>query len=445
MERLPWSLRFVERLEQEIPGTDEACDSTPQTVSGEDNLIIVKVSYDEWIKIWSSVMTGADICYPGESDAVRWSLIRNLECPVSMCDEVARSIDECEDVRSALGRAIRESDDIRRAIEQAPAFGAEMSEGQLSLALTDNDCDLDVLFAEITGLVDQLHTNNLDFLEIMAAASTPGKRLAQVISAIPVLETLPADDIINYVSKMYDEIVANYNAQWTTSLRDEYRCGLFCIARDKPGCELTYDDVFNYINARLGNAVSVGNLVASVVQYTLLGTWAGSTVVDIMMLNQVAIWRAAGNWLGVALRSLQMVIALGANIPDSDWEILCTDCASACGPAWSSITWYEGIQLGVVDDVYTVQSELDTLGAPNYVIRNTEYGDFAKGNYSVTSFSNLSSGTITQIYVESSDGSPAGFTSVEDANAACPMCVRFVQVYRPVGQGSFTIDIGIEN
>lgn len=343
MERLAYRNRFVREIIQQLENYSEAdCEGkTPQTISGPDNLVILRVSYDEWVQLYSSLYTGADICYPETSDSVRWILNRAVECPVDLCEVIANAILTCDPVKAALAEviatdegiqealaaAILDSEDIRRAMEIAPGLGAPMGETQLDAPLTPTeDCDLDVVFAQVSGLVDQMNTNNIDFLEIMSVASTPGKRLAQVITAIPVLETLPVDDIVAYVAKLYDEIVANYNAQWTTALRDEYRCGLFCLARDKPDCVLTYDDVFNYINGRLEDAVSVGNLVGSVVQYTLLGTWSGSTVVDIMMLNQIAIWRAAGNWLGVNLRTLQAVTQLSGNIPDSDWIILCEDC-----------------------------------------------------------------------------------------------------------------------
>lgn len=261
---------------------------------------------------------------------------RMIECLTSDEDvqaALATLIASNPTVQDAIAAAIADSDTIRRALEIAPGLGAPMGPAQLNAPInTDSGCDLDVVFAEITGIVDQLDTNNRDFLEIMAVASTPGKRLAQVIAAIPALETLPVDDIVAYVAKLYDEIVANYNAAWTTAVRDEYRCDLFCLARDKPDCQLDYDDLFEYFNQRLGNAVSIGNLVGSVVQYTILGTWSGTVVIDIMMLNQIAIWRAAGNWLGLNLRSLQAVTQLSGNIPDSDWMTLC-DCVEA--PVWS--------------------------------------------------------------------------------------------------------------
>lgn len=329
MERLEFKNRFVATLEQELTTFAEGSCETPNplAIDQDTQTILIECSWQEWRKVFSSLFTGADICYPDESDSVRWVVLRNLECPVSFCAKMIECLLEDEDTKEALATTIAASPEIRRALQAAPSLGAPMSETQLSLPLTPSEgCDKDVVFAEVTQIVDQMNTNNVDFLQIMSAASTPGKRLAQVIKAIPVLETLPVDDVVEYVAKMYDEIVTQYDAQWTTALRDELRCGLFCIAKDNPDCELTYQDMFDFYNERLSNAVDPGNLVASVVQYTILGTWSGSVVVDIMMLNQVAIWRAASDWLGVSLRTLQTVSALGANFPDSDWEILCTDC-----------------------------------------------------------------------------------------------------------------------
>jgi hypothetical protein len=47
-----------------------------------------------------------------------------------------------------------------------------------------------------------------------------------------------------------------------------------------------------------------------------------------MTLVQVAFWREASNWLGVNIRTLQIVARLVIDNPDPDWEILCTECAT---------------------------------------------------------------------------------------------------------------------
>lgn len=328
MRPLPWSLRDQAVIESETEDDAECAPSSFVWPEDPDERVIIPffLSQREYTVLASCIDVGRDIAYSDSAIQV-WELwTRNMRCEVPLCAEIIDCITNDQDTRDAIAEAIATDAGIRRAIDAIPQIGAPMGTTQLTGPLTDNDCDLDVLFAQITGLVETLDTNNRDFLEIMALASTPGKRLAQVLAAIPVLETLPIDDIVNYVSKMYDEIVAGYNAAWTDAVKDMYRCDLFCLAKSLPDCALTYDNLFNYFNERNGDAVSLPAIVASTVQYTILGTWSGTVIIDVMMLNQVAIWRAAGNWLGTSLRSLQSVIALSGDDPDPDWILLCTDC-----------------------------------------------------------------------------------------------------------------------
>lgn len=336
----------------EVEG-DAPCEAVPFNFPVGGGETLFHFTNESFTRVLSALRNGAYYTYGAEGTQVIWEFLQNVECPMSFCEALINCLLNDDDTKQALAQTIIESPDVRRALEAAPAIGAPMGETQLSTSLSNSGCDLDVLFAEVRGLVDQLNTNNKDFLEIMSAASTPGKRLAQVIGAIPLLETLPVDEVVSYVSKLYDEIVTNYDAEWTTSVRDEYSCDLFCIARNNDDCTLSYDDIFQYFNERLGNAVSPDNLVGSIVQYTILGTWSGTVVIDIMMLNQIAIWRAASNWLGVSLRALQTVIALGGNIPDSDWEILCTDCPAE----WEHTFELNGSSDGWTINVGTQQSD----------------------------------------------------------------------------------------
>lgn len=247
------------------------------------------------------------------------------EC-MSFCEQMIGCLTTDTDVQAALASQMLTNELIRNAINQVAGKGAPMLPGTLTLPIATG-CDKDELFAQVTGIIDTMNQNNVDFLEILAAATAPARKLAAAIAAIPVIETLPIDDAIDWVAKMQAEIVVNYNAEWTTSVRDTLRCELFCIAQEHTDCVLTYDDIKKYFNDRLGAALDPAHLLAAVVQYTVAGTWAGTTVVDIMMLNQISIWQVAGDWMGVNLRTLQAVTKISSNYPDSDWSTLCDPCA----------------------------------------------------------------------------------------------------------------------
>lgn len=252
------------------------------------------------------------------------------ECGGSMsCDDVADCIENDPAVQNALAQQILSNPSNQTTVYQTSVYGAPLNAAQRSAPLASPpECDLDVLFAMCTAIIDQLHANNEDFLEILEVASNPTERARNVISAIPGIGLLPIDEAIEFINQMVEEIQENYDAQYTTSIRDELRCALFCAAKDAPDCIVTFDMLTTIFEDRLNYYLDPVNTVLAFVQYFVTSTWAGTTVVDIMTLCQVAFWREASNWLGVNIRTLQLVARLVIDNPDPDWEILCTECAT---------------------------------------------------------------------------------------------------------------------
>lgn len=252
------------------------------------------------------------------------------DCEGAMaCIDVANCIETNGAVRDAIANQLTFGDS-QTNIYNTSQYGIPMTATSLQQPISVSDgCNKDVLFGSITAIVDQLNQNNLDFLEILLLSDNQAKRVAKVWDAIPLLNQIPGPTVIEFVSQLVTEVKENYDAQWTSALRDAYRCGLFCLTLEDEACELTFEMIFNFIQARIGAALDPANFFASAVIYFTTGAWAGSQLVDIMMLIQVAAWRQASSWLGLELGLLQTVALLGANDPDPDWNLLCTDCNTA--------------------------------------------------------------------------------------------------------------------
>lgn len=268
-----------------------------------------------------------------------------LDCggPDMSCEDVADCIETNEAVQDAIAQQVINNPNISQSITAVSTVGAPMLPAQREgVVSATTDCDLDMLFGSITEILSQLDINNRDFLEIIEVGTNTRERITTLISAVPLIGLLPADEALQFLDKLQSEILENYEAQWTTSLKDEYRCDLFCLAQDQPNCELTFQAMIEYYNNRLGTALEPINFFGAVVQYFLLGTWAGSTVVDIMMLIQLSAWQEASNWLGLSLRTLQTVGLLGANNPDPDWNILCDECNDNDG-CWDFLIDDQGV------------------------------------------------------------------------------------------------------
>lgn len=292
--------------------------------------------------------TDGTVCADCEEAAQLWAYAlenatfsENCEDEMS-CADVADCIENDESVQAAIAAQLAIAGASQTTVYQTSVYGTPLAEAQRSAPIaTPPECDLDILFAMCTAIIDQLHKNNEDFLEILEAASNPTERARNVISAIPVVGLLPIDEAIEFIDQLVEEIQENYDAQYTTSIRDELRCALFCAARDAEDCIVTFDMLTAIFENRLGYYLDPVNTAGALVQYFLLSTWAGTIVVDIMTLVQIAFWRQASEWLGVNIRTLQIVARLVIDNPDPDWEILCTDCAIP----WITVDWKnDGIQ-----------------------------------------------------------------------------------------------------
>lgn len=286
------------------------------------------------------------------------------ECgEIMSCDDVADCIENDPAVQAAIAEQLANNPGSQVVIYDTSRVGVPMLPGDLgAVVVTSDDCDRNSLFGSVTAIVDQLDRNNRDFLEIIEVGTNTRERISELIAAIPGFETLPINEAIDYLDKLQSEILENYEAQWTDALRDTYRCDLFCLALTNPECKLAFQDIYNYFDERLGAALDPMNLFAALVQYFISGTWAGSLVIDIMMLNQVAIWRATSNYVGISLRTLETVGLLGANDDDPDWEILCEDCPPG--------DWC--IHFDAANDLATVFTPTGGLG-PQAVFRDGGY------------------------------------------------------------------------
>lgn len=329
MERLAYQNRFVRQLVQDL--TDyEASEATPQVISGPDNLVLLRVSYEEWIKLTSSLFTGADICYPSESDNVRWILYRAVEQPMDLCALIANCIATSEGTQAALRDFITGDPALQEWAKQIINKGAPINPEIEVLA----NADLDALFGAVTFLVDTINSAIEDFNQDAEAANNSRELGAIIFEGIPILETLPFDEASEYIDNLFEQIIEVYNSQWDTTpvtgTRDRIRCDLFCIARDN-GNALTWDLIQDYFYSRTGFTWSQTlNIMLEFANFLQTGTWTGEEVVDIAFGNFAAAMSGMGKFGEMLFPSLTSLMRLGQNDPDPDWEILC-DCAPPPG------------------------------------------------------------------------------------------------------------------
>lgn len=304
------------------------------------------------------------------------------DCEMDMnCGDVADCIENNAEVQAALAAQNSLGGASGGAIYNTSYIGAPMSAAQRNTVVGfGEDCALDNLFGSVTAIIDQLDTNNRDFLEVILLTDNAQQRVSKIIKAIPLLNEVPIDEALDFVSQMSTEIKEGYDAAYTTALRDTYRCAIFCIAKEKPDCAVTFQDLVKYFNDRIGTSLEPINFFVSLVQYFTTGTWSGTQIVDILTLIQLSVWQQASNWTGISLRSLQIVGFLGANDEDPDWEILCEDCADEPRVPVINSIWDSAHVAGIItgpdsEGLYTVTTTTRTSDEA-FTIMDEEDRDF---------------------------------------------------------------------
>jgi hypothetical protein len=223
------------------------------------------------------------------------------------------------------------------------------------------DCNPDELWGAVSELIESMNRNNIDAQEAIEVISNIAERIALIFAAIPLAETLPVDEAIEFVQSTWtDGLFEIYIANDTDGYRDELKCDLFCLARDN-GCVLTLNMLYDYYADRVGY-VGLDDF-AALIAYVSTGVWVGTQVNDIFYLIQVAALRFGNQFFSITgLRPMEMYMALGANNPDPDWEILCTDCNNLCRAEYDFANQPDDltVTIGTLDSFGFIKSALDT-------------------------------------------------------------------------------------
>lgn len=303
----------------------------------------------QFTKVISALRMGAYLMYPDEALQVYWYFMQNVEYPMPFCAQMIECITNDADVQQALADYLASNPAARQAIQSLVDNGSIVFGSAAGVLIETND--LDVLFGACTFVTDTIHDAILDFYQRFEA-ETNQRELGEILfSAIPIIETLPIDEISEYIGALESGIAEGFDSQWTTTpitgTRDRIRCALFCMARDR-GNVLTLDDIETYFWGRVGfSLTNVVNVVKEFLQFLVTGSWAGEEIVDISFGTWCAAMRGNQKFGEMLFPKFATIVALGTDQPDPDWPILCEDCPD--------ITWCRS---------YT-GADLDALGTPN--------------------------------------------------------------------------------
>lgn len=304
-----------------LQDTDECVDSLEFPPNNEPFKFVVEYTETEWLTILSTIMQGAIIIFPNDYHKIWWSFVRQLDCPVDICDLIIACIDDPDSgVADTINNLINVNNE-----SNAREYGQQFE----NLKLGDGNnpaCDNDAWWAGTLNLVQRLNRNNEDVLEIFEVATNSQELVSEVVGDITGVDETSIDAFFAWIQFVQNSIEDNYEAQYTVAYEEAVACDLFCLAIEN--CELTPVMLFDYFKERLESQLTWGGLIEQTITFLVSGIWTGTEIVDFMMLAQIAFRAQFGRFFDfVGFNDIDADIRIGFNDANNDWETICDECS----------------------------------------------------------------------------------------------------------------------
>jgi len=331
--------------QDDLPEPD--CESSPVVFPDEDTpvKVVFEASLADFTKMLSALEKGAQLSYPNEWHAVWWNFVRNWECQVTICDEVAECLtSENPAVVAALAQLIASNQTILDAINAATAEngggtpGKPISDEQAAKDTLpentkneDGTCKPDELWGGILYLVQSGNRAITDVFEIIESASNTLENMEIISRNIPAAGDYIASAAA-FADQLQEVIAEGYSAAYTETFEENLACAIFCFAQND--CSLSVDDLVQIMNNRLSEPLDLGDF-GEIMAGVATGTWVGDDIANVSFLLFFGALRYGQQFGGtVGIRPLDILMSLGADQLASDnWMSLCTDCPPPEG--WS--------------------------------------------------------------------------------------------------------------
>jgi len=342
--------------------------------------LIAICDYFGWRTRWENPPDAETLdLFAGETKAA-------LMTDIAICAYVIACITDDDDVRAALNQwfidQVNAQGDVYYALTQV--YEQNVGGKPMPPAVREKnilppipDCDMDKLFGAIFYLIDTMNRNNINVFEAAELITNVLERASLLISAIPVFETLPIEEFIEYVETLWtDDVFEAYVANDTDAYTDQVKCDLRCIA-EANGCVLSIEDVFNYFCDRI--AFDPQQDFPQLVAFMVTGTWIGTQINDIFFALQLAALYYGNQFFDfIGLKSYATMLAIGAKTPNDTWMLICDACPTEL--PWEIVV-IPGFNTGELtyDDVtgeYTLTAQANTDSVYRAVAKGVITGDW---------------------------------------------------------------------
>jgi len=236
--------------------------------SSERTLVPLFISLDEWVAVTSAIDVGADIAYPLQYIEVIYILMRNMRYSPMICSLVIDCITNDADTKQALIDALTSSDEFNQYLTENIY---RITEGQIVGKLVGGDCDNSVVAGRAIALVERLDINNKDALEAIVAGTNDEALASIIISGIPGLGEAPIDEIVHVAVSFIENFAENYNSISNEERKDRMANDIYCIMLESEDCSITFQQLFDYYQAKATSGLNIVSTLIDVVQFLLDG------------------------------------------------------------------------------------------------------------------------------------------------------------------------------
>lgn len=429
--------RFTEYLTNEISE-----DTSGDTISNELELardtrqfLVLDVSGVEYGKLFSSVISGADLLWKDEAHQITWLLWRAGKM-ATLCEALANCIINSTDVQEALNLWAT----IQGWNAQAgdPDTVLPVSVREENLLPAGYVCDQDHRYGMAQSIVTGIHLGVVEILQAIEIATNPAELAAEVADNVPIFELAATGaDIALWLQETIQEA---YDLAWSDVVRDELACQLFCEMLFEGSCLLSFETVLAvYQDINFDDPPEITDpLEIWVAWLILLPLTSPIETVKIAGLMGLLAIRYGGKFstFNLGLRTFETMVLLSEDEVNTTWDIVCGACEEP----------FEHVWLGGDGSVGLTLVERDTIPTCLSAIVGDEIIGCCPGPITSVGFMcdiDPDSVTITRVEmdIEWNKTRAVGDAQTIKVNDVTEVTL----VINPIGVGSATVDTGAIN
>jgi len=367
----------------------------------------VYMSLNEYTALLSSVDVGAAIAWTNDALLVYYILVRNYSGgSMQFCEKVADCFTNDPEFRQSVIDALKTDQNFIDAVQD---LSGRSSGRQIEGELFTGDCDESVVAGRVMAIIDRLNSRNADFLEIVEVGTNDEERVSSVLAAIPGLGESPVDEIIDIVQTFLEDFTENYAAAITDDWLEEVYFDIWCATLERPDCTLTFQDLFDYFNGRVGADLSVTSTIQNIFSFIVNGDFSTDDLIASgMYLIQLSYILAGLEFNGMSVPTIG-ALARDAD-PSSAW-LDWPECGAPTTGLWSIQSGYAGLteaQSGKIttqnsgsvtfstdeprDGEYRIIAQYNSYGSPVTIVTSSNPGSILAKYHGVGS--SLFGGTL---------------------------------------------------